>query len=200
MKLKHSSLGGALLLAGASALAAANGPSSGQVNCKELTVYVAKKFYTMNPGRPEARAVAVCNERIVGLGESLDDLKPWTSRIPAVVDRRLADKVVFPGFIDAHQHPFLGAITTSLPMIAVMDTAQAYGPDIKGVKDEAEAFARIRKYESELKDPNTPLLVWGWDVPAMGRHLTRDDLDAISPPGRFWSGTLHSIMAMSTAW
>jgi predicted amidohydrolase YtcJ len=70
-----------------------------------LTVYTAKKFYTMNPGRPEGKAVAVCNERIVSVASSLDDLKPWMDRVPTTVDRRFEDKIVFPGFIDPHQHP-----------------------------------------------------------------------------------------------
>ncbi|MBX3644326.1 MAG: amidohydrolase [Rubrivivax sp.] len=161
--------------------------------CQRLTVFVAKKIYTMDPGRPTAKAMAVCNERVVGVGDSLDDLKPWTTALPTVVDESLAGKIVFPGFIDAHQHPLLGAMTTSLPNIAVLDTVQAYGPDIKGVKNEAEVFERMRRYEAELKDPNQPLLVWGWDVPAMGRHLTRQDLDKISSTRQVlvWDASQH---------
>lgn len=191
MQIKRVAAGVMLALLGSAAAAHDDAPK--KPACTQLTVFVAKKFYTMDPGRPEARAVAVCNERIVSVGDSLDDLKPWTSAIPTQVDQRLADKIVFPGFIDAHQHPLLGAITSNLPMIAVLDTAQAYSPDIKGVKSEAEAFERIRRYEAELKDPNTPLLVWGWDVPAMGRHLTRQDLDKISTtrPVLVWDASQH---------
>jgi hypothetical protein len=185
--------GGVLLalLLGSAAVAHDDAPK--KPACTQLTVFVAKKFYTMDPGRPEARAVAVCNEHIVGVGQSLDDLKPWTSSIPTTVDRRLADKIVFPGFIDAHQHPLLGAITSNLPMVAVLDTAQAYSPDVKGVKSEAEAFERMRRFEADLKDPGAPLLVWGWDVPAMGRHLTRQDLDKISitRPVLVWDASQH---------
>lgn len=161
--------------------------------CPQLTVFTAKKFYTMNPGRAQARAVAVCGDRIVALGDSLDDLKPWTSKVPTTVDARFADKTVFPGFIEAHSHPLLGAITANLPAIAALNTPQAYGPDIKGVKNEAEAFERMRKYESEMKDPTTPILIWGWDVPAMGRHLTRQDLDKISTsrPVLVWDASQH---------
>jgi predicted amidohydrolase YtcJ len=182
-----------VLLALSAATALAHDETPAKSACVQLTVFVAKKFYTMDPGRPEARAVAVCNERIVGVGNSLDDLKPWTSTIPTTFDQRLADKIVFPGFIDAHQHPLLGAITSNLPMIAALDTAQAYSPDIKGVKSEAEAFERMRRYEAELKDPSGPLLVWGWDVPAMGRHLTRQDLDKISTtrPVLVWDASQH---------
>lgn len=183
----------AALLALLTATASAHDAAVAKPSCSRLTVFVAKKFYTMDPGRPEARAVAVCNERILGVGNSLDDLKPWTSTIPTTVDQRLADKIVFPGFIDAHQHPLLGAITSNLPMIAALDTAQAYGPDIKGVKGEAEAFDRMRRYEAQLTDPAAPLLVWGWDVPAMGRHLTRQDLDRISSnrPVLVWDASQH---------
>jgi hypothetical protein len=181
------------LLAFLTATASAHDDTGAKPSCPQLTVFVAKKFYTMDPGRPEARALAVCNERILGVGNSLDELKPWTSRIPTTIDQRLADKIVFPGFIDAHQHPLLGAITSNLPMIAALDTTQAHGPDIKGVKDEVEAFERMRRYEAQLKDPTAPLLVWGWDVPAMGRHLTRQDLDKISStrPVLVWDASQH---------
>ena len=161
--------------------------------CAQLTVFVAKKIYTMNPGRPEARTVAVCGDRIVSLGNSLDDLKPWTDAVPTAVDKRFADKIVFPGFIDPHQHPLMGAIIANLPAIASLPTPQAYGPDIPGVKSEAEAFERMRRYEADMKDPAAPLVVWGWDVPAMGRHLTRQDLDKISitRPVLVWDASEH---------
>lgn len=161
--------------------------------CPQLTVFPAKQFYTMNPGRSQARAVAVCGDRIVALGDSLEDLKAWTSQVPTIVDTRFSEKTVFPGFIEAHSHPLLGAITANLPAIAALDTPQAYGPDIKGVKNEAEAFERMRRYESEMKDPTAPILIWGWDVPAMGRHLTRQDLDKISStrPVLVWDASQH---------
>ncbi len=161
--------------------------------CTQITVFTAKKFYTMNPGHPQARAVAVCNGQIVALGDSLDELKDWTDKIPTTIDNRFAEKTVFPGFIEAHSHPLLGAITANLPAIASLDTPQAYGPDIKGVKSEAEAFERMRRYEAEMKDPSTPVLIWGWDVPMMGRHLTRQDLDKISTtrPVLVWDASQH---------
>jgi predicted amidohydrolase YtcJ len=191
MKFKFRPLACALLAA--TALSSAQAHEEAAPPCAQLKVFTAKKFYTMNPGHPEARAVAVCGDRIVALGASLDDLKPWTSKIPTTVDTRFADKTVFPGFIEAHSHPLLGAITANLPAIAALDTPQAYGPDIKGVKSEAEAFERMRRFESEMKDPTTPILIWGWDVPAMGRHLTRQDLDKISTtrPVLVWDASQH---------
>lgn len=190
MRFKYKAIAGALL---ALATAAALAHEETAPGCAQLTVFVAKKFYTMNPGHPEARAVAVCGDRIVSLANSLEDLKAWTNALPTTVDTRFADKIVFPGFIDAHQHPLLGAITANLPAIAALDTPQAYGPDIRGVKNEAEAFERMRRFEADMKDPTAPLLVWGWDVPAMGRHLTRQDLDKISStrPVLVWDASQH---------
>lgn len=192
MRFAYQAIAGALLGC-VTFTALAHEEIASKARCAQLTVFVAKKFYTMNPGHPEASAVAVCGDRIVSLGNSLDDLKPWTSAVPTTVDKRFADKTVFPGFIDAHQHPLLGAITANLPAIAALDTPQAYGPDIKGVKSEAEAFERMRRFEANMKDPNSPLLVWGWDVPAMGRHLTRQDLDKISTtrPVLVWDASQH---------
>ena len=174
-------------------LAHAHDDAPNAARCTQLTVFVAKKVYTMDPGRPMAHAVAVCNEHVVGLGDTLEDFKPWIDAIPTTVDRSLADKIVFPGFIDSHQHPLLGSLTTNLPLIASFDTAQPYGPDVKGVKSEAEAFERMRQYEAALKDPSTPLIVWGWDVPQMGHHLTRQELDRISTtrPVLVWDASQH---------
>ncbi len=164
-----------------------------QPACKEIVVFTAKKIHTMNPGRPMAKAVATCNGRIVALGDSLEALKDWTTKIPTTFDKRFDAKVIYPGFIDAHQHPLLGAMTATLPAIAALNTAQAYGPDIQGVKSEAEAFDRMRQYEAAEKDPDKPVLIWGWDVPAMGRHLTREDLDKISStrPVLVWDASQH---------
>jgi predicted amidohydrolase YtcJ len=147
---------------------------------RRITVFTARRIITMSPGWPEARVVAVRDGRIVSLGFSLDDLKPWTGRHPHEIDRRLEGKVITPGFIDPHQHPLLGALTANLPNVSYLDTPQAYRPDIPGAKSEAEVFARLRKYDADLKDPGQTLLAWGWDVPAMGRHLSRRELDRIS--------------------
>lgn len=72
----------------------------------------------MDPGRPQAKVVAVCRERIVSIGDSLDDLKPWASAVPTQIDRRVEDRIVFPGFIDAHRHPLLGALSGTLPPLS----------------------------------------------------------------------------------
>lgn len=188
---------GALGISRLSGAAIAAGDQPTLEPCQSLTILVAKKIYTMDPGRPTATSVALCEGRIVGVGDTLQDLEPWTTQASAAahvtIDTQFADKILFPGFIDAHQHPLLGAFTANLPMIASLDTAQAYGPDIAGVKSEREAFERLRRYDREITQPSSALLVWGWDVPIMGRHLTREDLDRVSTtrPILVWDASQH---------
>jgi len=172
-------------------------PRSDPNSVTPITVFTARKIITMSPGWPQARVLAVRDGRIVSLGDELDDLKPWTDRYPCEIDRRFEDKVITPGFIDPHQHPLLGAITANLPNVAYLDTPQAYGPDIPGVKSEAEVFTRLLRYAAEMKDPGRTLLAWGWDAPAMGRHLTRQDLDRISTkrPIIVWDASEHHAYA-----
>ena len=54
------------------------------------TIFTARSIITMNPALPRAKAVAVRDGRVVGVG-TLDDL---TSRGDHVVDDTFADKVL----------------------------------------------------------------------------------------------------------
>ena len=47
----------------------------------QVTVYVAKNIITMDPGRPNATAVAVRDGHILAVGSEAD-MKPWTDRFP----------------------------------------------------------------------------------------------------------------------
>ncbi|MFZ8886207.1 MAG: amidohydrolase [Steroidobacteraceae bacterium] len=165
--------------------------------CNQLTIFPAGRIYTMNPAHPVARVIATCGERIVALADSEADLEPWTRHLPTHVDTRLQDKILLPGLIDAHQHALLGPLLGSLPNIASFDTLQADGSPIPGVKDAAEAFERLRAFDQAMGDNAEPLLAWGWDVPVMGRHLTRSDLDAISTtrPIAVWDASEHHAYA-----
>ena len=67
-----------------------------------ITVFVAKKIVTMNPGWSIATAVAVRDGRVLSVG-SLYDLNPWLDKAPQTIDRRFGDKVLCPGFIEPHR-------------------------------------------------------------------------------------------------
>ena len=89
-----------------------------------LIVYRAKKFYTMDPGWPQATVVAVQDGKILSVGRDLEDLQPWLKGREFKLDETLKDKIVLPGFIEAHGHPLLGGLRLNFPLISYLPTAQ----------------------------------------------------------------------------
>ena len=81
-----------------------------------ITVFVAKKIVTMDPGWPMATAVAVRDGKILSVG-SLEDLRPWLQLVPYRIDRTFADKILLPGFIEPHGHPVLGGTSLTRPLL-----------------------------------------------------------------------------------
>lgn len=56
-----------------------------------ITVFVAKKFITMDPGWPQATAVAVQDGKILSVGRDLQDLEPWLAGKTYQLDKSLAE-------------------------------------------------------------------------------------------------------------
>jgi hypothetical protein len=165
-----------------------------------VTVFVAKKIVTMDPGWPEATAVAVQNGRILSVG-SLDDLKPWLDKFPHDIDDRFADKVIYPGFVEPHGHPLLGGISLSRPPLTYFPLPNPYGPPFPGVKTKEEATAKLKQYVAAAKNPTDLVVAWGYDIVAMDGHLDRDFLDSITKtqPLIVWDASEHFVYANSAA-
>ena len=166
-----------------------------------ITVFVAKKIITMDPGWPDATAVAVRNGKILSVG-SLDDLRPWLVSTEYQVDNTFADLILMPGFIEPHGHPVLGGTSLTRPLLTYLPTPSPYGPEFPGVKSEAEAAAKLREYVSLAKSPDETILTWGYDVIAMGgKHLDKGSLDRISltQPILVWDASEHFVYANSAA-
>lgn len=163
-----------------------------------ITVFKAKKFHTMDPGWPHATVVAVQDGKVLSVGRNMEDLQPWLKGRDFKLDETLKDKIVMPGFIEAHGHPMLGGLLLNFPLLSFLPTAQPYGPDFPGVKTTEEALALIKKYVAEATDPNATVFIWGWDVVAMGgRHLDKTVLDTISAtqPIVVWDASEHFLYA-----
>lgn len=166
-----------------------------------ITVFTAKKIVTMDPGWPYATAVAVRDGRILSVG-TLEDLKPWLDNNPYVINSTFADKVMYPGFIEAHGHPVMGGVAISLPPLTYYPLRNPYGPDFPGVKNRAEMVAKLKEYVAAAKSPDQTILTWGYDSVAMGKDRpTNRDLDAISPtnPLILWDASEHFIFANTAA-
>lgn len=167
----------------------------------EVTVFVARRIVTMDPGWPTGEAVAVKDGRILSIG-TLEDLDPWLKRYPHRIDETFRDKVIYPGFVEAHGHPVMGSIAISRPPLSYFPLRNPYGEDFPGVKTRDDAFAALAKYVAAAKSPTETIMTWGYDVVAMGGAFpTRDDLDKISKtnPIYVWDASEHYVFANSAA-
>ena len=166
-----------------------------------ITVFVAKKIITMDPGWPVATAVAVRDGRVLSVG-SLAELKPWLDKAPHTLDRTFAEKILFPGFIEPHGHPVLGGTALTRPLLTYLPTPNPYGPAFPGVKTREQAWTKLREYVGKAQSGDETVLTWGYDVIAMGgRHLTKNELDEISTtqPILVWDASEHFVYANSAA-
>ncbi|MFQ5380558.1 MAG: amidohydrolase [Dehalococcoidia bacterium] len=142
-----------------------------------LTVFRARRIITMEPGWPEATAVAVRDGRVVAVGE-LDELRPWLDASPHTFDDRFADRVLLPGFIDPHLHPSLAAFLLSYEIAAPEEWVL---PDrtVPPAPDREAFLAAVGDAADRHGDPTEPLLVWGWNRYWHG-PIDREDLDSVS--------------------
>lgn len=165
-----------------------------------ITVFIAKKIYTMDAGWPEATAVAVQHGKILDVG-SLEEIRRYLGKRPATIDETFKDRVLLPGFVEPHGHPLIGATAITRPLLTYMPVPQAYGPDFPGVKSFSEAMNKLKEYVAAARDPHETVLSWGYDVVAMGKHLTKEDLDSVSKsqPILVWDAAEHSVYANTAA-
>lgn len=164
----------------------------------ELVVFVARKIVTMEPGQPEATAVAVRDGLIIDVG-SLKRFKPWLEKEPHRIDRRFAKKVLLPGFIDPHVHPFLAGKLLTFDVAAPEDWNLPSGR-VPALPDRKRFVEHITRLNQEWSSGSSPHIIWGWH-PLWHGEFTRDQLDEISPdkPMILWHRSYHELVANSAA-
>ena len=165
-----------------------------------ITVYVAKRVVTMDPSNPTATAVAVSDGKILSVG-SLEDLKPWTGKYPTQIDRQFEGKVLYPGFVDPHQHLLIGGLTTTSYPLTYLPLPSPWGKPFPGVKNLPAAIAKLKEYSSGISDPNQTLLAWGYDIAAMKDIPNKQLLDevSLSRPVLVWDASEHNMFLNSAA-
>lgn len=175
-------------------------PAFADTPSNPITVFVAKKIITMDPAWPEATAVAVRDGKILSVG-SLADLKPWVNKFPYKIDKTFENKIIMPGFIEPHGHPLIGGTAMSRPPLTYLPLPSPYGPTFPGVKTKAEAMALLKTYAAKHQPSTQPLIVWGYDIIAMGSPLDKNILDTISTtlPIVVWDASEHITFANSAA-
>ena len=186
-----------LVAAGIHATETATGPFS------PVTVYVARKIITMEPGLPDATAVAVADGRIVGVG-SVDSLQDWIDRRGGRVDRTLEDKIIMPGLIDPHVHPSLPAVVTQFPFLAPDDwkLPNAYYPGATTPQHyEAALRAQVASHFAGPEvEAGIPFISWGYHQLWHGT-VNREKLNDWfgDKPVMIWHRSFHELIGNDAA-
>ena len=154
----------------------------------DLRVFTAAQIHTMDPGRPEATAVAVADGRIVSVG-SLESMEPWLRRNPHTIDDTYRDRVLMPGFIDPHTHLRMSGTYMALNYVGPIDSASPTGTRA-GLPDRDAVLNQLRSLAAEAPTgPDgrpQPVTAWGYDPATQLGHLDRDLLDQISDTVPLW--------------
>jgi predicted amidohydrolase YtcJ len=141
------------------------------------------RVYTVAGPAPWAQALAVKGDTITYVG---DEAGAMALAGPATRVVDLGGKLLMPGFVEGHTHPFLGAFLTS-------------GLDLQ-VPTLADALRVIEQYARDT--PTGPVRGFGWRVDMFGpQGPNRAELDRILPdrPAFFFSIDGHSLWANSKA-
>ncbi len=156
-----------------------------------LTVYPARSVITMNPSNPRADAVLVRDDRVVEAG-SLQSLKPWLDKYPHTVDRRFADAVITPGFIDPHLHPTMAAVLLPMKFITAMRWKLPWGTE-EPVTTQEEFDARLQRLVAE-QPAGEPLFTWGFH-PFWHGSMSRERINRIASdlPVIVWHRSFHEL-------
>ncbi len=164
----------------------------------ELVVYEAANIITMDPSLPEARAVAVRDGRIIEVG-SLESMQPWLAREPHRQDTVFKDKVLMPGFIEPHLHPFIAAVLLPMEFVTPWDW-NLPGRQVKGIQGRQAYLDRLGELAGSLPAGDDWLFTWGYHQYFHG-DLSRADLDAVSTtrPILVWHRSFHEIFLNSRA-
>lgn len=146
-------------------------------------VFRGGAVYTVAPSKPWAEAVAVRGRTILAVGSNAE-IDRLTGPSTRVVE--LNGRMVLPGFVEGHIHPFLGSFFTA-------------GLDLQLPTREA-ALDAIARYARE--NPTGVLRGFGWRVdmfPPEGPN--KKELDRIVPdrPAFFFAIDGHSLWANSKA-
>ncbi|MFT7286956.1 MAG: putative amidohydrolase YtcJ [Halieaceae bacterium] len=156
-------------------------------------IYSARKIITMDPGQPVATAIAVAEGRIVAVG-SLLSLQQTPALKAYALDKRFANKVIMPGFIDPHVHPSLPAVLTQFPFLAPDDWELPTG-SFPGARNPEDFAARLQELASQHGDTSVPFVVWGYH-PLWHGQIYREQLSSWFPhtPVILWHRSFHEVV------
>ena len=159
----------------------------------EMRVFTAKSIITMDETLPRAEAVAVADGRIVSVG-TLASMQSWLASREHVVDTRFADKIIVPGLIENHLHPFLGGMLLNTHWITPHEW-QLPGWHVPATRGQRNYIIALQTAVEKSAASGDPFITWGYHEIWHG-GVTRSELDAISStrPIVVWQRSFHEVI------
>ena len=141
------------------------------------------------PAGSEVEAVVTQDDKIIYTGS----LAEAQSNYPDAAEFNLEGNTLFPGLIEQHLHPFLGALTLSVPVIAP-EAWELPDKTWPAANDHDSYISALKNEFAKHEDPNTTFFTWGYNNFFHGT-ISRKDLDAISNkiPIAVWHRSAHEF-------
>ncbi len=166
------------------------GTTTNQKPTTNQTLYFGGEIITME-GAPGSSVEAIVseNDKIIFTGKYSKGLKEF----PQANLFDLKGNTMFPGLIEQHLHPFLGALTLVMSVIAP-EPWELPNKTWDGVYTPNDYMASLKKIENEMDNPNEILMTWGYHHNFHG-ELSREILDKISNtrPILVWHRSCHEF-------
>ena len=163
-----------------------------------MRIFLARRIHTMDESLPHATAVGVIGDRIVAVGD-LESMAPWREGREVVIDESLRDKVLLPGFIDNHVHPFLGALLTPMEIIAP-EAWRMEGGRIAPAANTPERYLELLQARLAARTDHSEIFISFGYQPSEHGQWNRAELDSLCPdrPVILWQRSFHETY-MNTA-
>ncbi len=156
----------------------------------EQTIYYGGEIVTME-GKEASTVEAVVTEngKITFTGK----LTKAKEKYRNAKMYNLKGKTMFPGLIEQHLHPFLGALTLVMNVIAP-EPWELPSKTWKGVSTPKDYISTLTSIEKKMDDPNKILMTWGYHNNFHG-EMNREILDKISDtrPILVWHRSCHEF-------
>ncbi|SET30667.1 amidohydrolase [Thalassotalea agarivorans] len=146
-------------------------------------------IYTMEEGSPTAEVVVYEGADILFVGDKAAAMQNY----PNAEQIDLQGNTLMPGFIEQHMHPFLGALTLRMVVIAP-ETWEIPGKTWPAAVDGKDYMNKLVAAEAAMEDPNEIMWSWGYNNFFHG-ELNREMLDNISMtrPIAVWHRSCHEF-------
>lgn len=160
------------------------------------TLWHGGSIITMDENQPRAEAVVSDKKgKILFVG----NLSAAQNKYPSANAYDLKGNTMMAGFIEQHLHPFLAALTLSIPIVAP-EAWEIPGKTWPAAPDEKSFFARLIEIEADMKNPDETFWSWGYNNYFHG-ELNRQKLDEISStrPIAIWHRSVHEFYLNTAA-